>query len=107
MVDRRTGDESRHGYDGQDRRSWKDEANDLHRRLESIESLVRDNQQLARATHDSMVTHVAEDRETRAAIDELILLWRGSKLMVAALKFSIPIVAALVAVLMWAKDHYK
>ena len=38
-----------------------------------------DTKDLARATHDTVVAHVAEERETKAAIDELILLWRGSK----------------------------
>ncbi len=93
-------DLDRTGYDGEDRRTWKGEAHALGTRLAAIE-------ELARATHDSIISHVAEERETKAAIDELILLWRGSKLMVAALKFSIPIFAALVGAAMWIKDHLK
>ena len=34
-------------------------------------------------------------RRTKAAIDELILLWRGSKLVVSGFKILIPVFAAL------------
>jgi hypothetical protein len=64
-------------------------------------------EELSRATHDSLIAHVAEERSTRAAIDELVVLWRGSKLMVSALKIIIPIVAALVGGAMWLKDHVR
>lgn len=100
-------DAERHGYDGTDRWSWQGEAAVLHGRLASIEELARSTQELARSTHDSIISHVAEERETKAAIDELILLWRGSKLMVTALKFSIPIFAAIIGGAMWVKDHFK
>lgn len=100
-------DAERHGYDGVDRRSWQGEAAILHGRLESIEELARDTQGLARSTHDSIITHIAEERETKAAIDELILLWRGSKMMVSAFKILIPIAVALVAAAAWMKDHMK
>ena len=43
----------------------------LHARLDAIESLSRE-------THGLMAGHIAEEQETKAAIDELILLWRGS-----------------------------
>ena len=72
----------------------------LQRRLDIIE-------ELSRATHDSLIAHVAEERSTRAAIDELVVLWRGSKLIVSAFKIIIPIVAALVGGAMWLKDHVR
>ncbi len=100
-------DAERHVHNGTYRRSWQGEAAVLHGRLASIEELARSTQELARSTHESIISHVAEERETKAAIDELILLWRGSKLMVAALKFSIPIFAALIGGAMWVKDHFK
>jgi len=90
----------RQGYDGTDRRSWKGEADMLHARLDAIESLSRE-------THGLMAGHIAEERETKAAIDELILLWRGSKLVVSGFKILIPAVAALIGAVMWAKDHIK
>lgn len=89
------------GHRGEERRlSWKAEADGLRERLEAIESV-------ARATHDTVIAHVAEERETKAAIDELILLWRGSKMMVSAFKILIPIAAALVGAAVWVKEHVK
>lgn len=90
----------RQGYDGTDRRSWKGEADMLHARLDAIE-------EVGRATHDCIIDHIAEERETKAAIDELILLWRGSKLVVSGFKILIPILAALLGAAMWFKDHVK
>ena len=93
--------------DGDRRKSWQGEAAVLHGRLDRIEELARDMQDLARATHDTVVSHVAEERETKAAIDELILLWRGSKLVVSGFTIMIPVFAALIGAAMWAKDHFK
>lgn len=90
----------RQGYDGTDRRSWKGEADMLHARLDAIE-------EVGRATHDCIIDHIAEERETKAAIDELIILWRGSKLVVSGFKIMIPICAALLGAAMWFKDHVK
>jgi len=94
-------------YDGEERRSWQFEADMLRARLETIEGIAMDTKDLARATHDTVVAHVAEERETKAAIDELILLWRGSKLMVSGIKIMIPIVAALLGAAIWVKDYFK
>ena len=95
-----TDDQRQYDGDGEQRLSWRAEAEVLHGRLDTIESL-------SRATHDTVVTHVAEERETKAAIEELILLWRGSKMMVSAAKILIPIAAALVGAALWVKDHVK
>lgn len=86
---------------GEERRlAWRAEAEMLHARLDAIE-------EVARSTHDSIITHIAEDRETKAAIDELILLWRGSKLVVSGFKILIPVAAALLGAALWIKDHVK
>lgn len=84
----------------EDRRTWHDEAAALHDRLDKIEKLAEE-------THTFMVAHVEADKETKAALDELILLWRGSKMMVSAAKLIIPIVAALVGAAVWAREHFK
>ena len=89
------------------RASWRSEAIILHGRLDKIEDMIKDNQDLNRSTHDSIIGHIAEERETKAAIDELILLWRGSKLVVSGFKLLIPIAAALVGAVLWVKDHVK
>ena len=82
------------------RQNWRVEAENLHERLDAIEAL-------SRATHDSVVAHIAEERGTKAAIDELILLWRGSKLVVSGFKILIPAAAALLGAALWVKDHVK
>lgn len=87
-------------YGGEERRSWQSEAAVLHGKLENIETLSRE-------THDLIIGHVAAEIETKAAIDELVILWRGSKMMVTAFKVIIPIVAAAFGAAMWAKDHFK
>lgn len=82
------------------RRTWNDEAAALHERLEKIEKLAEE-------THTYMLAHVESEKETKAALDELILLWRGSKIMVGVAKMVIPIFATLIGVAVWARDHFK
>lgn len=84
----------------EDRRTWHDEANALHERLEKIEKLAEE-------TNSCMLTHVESEKETKAALDELILLWRGSKMMVSAAKLVIPVFAALIGAVVWAREHFK
>lgn len=100
IDDRRKGETER-------RESWRSEADVLNSRLETIEEMARDTRDLARLTHDTIISHVAEERETKAAIDELIVLWRGSKLVVSGFKFLVPVLAALLGAAIWIKDHFK
>jgi len=95
-----TDDQQQYDGDSERRSSWRVEAENLHDRLDTIEAL-------SRATHDTVVAHVAEERETKAAIEDLILLWRGSKMMVSAAKLLIPIAAAIVGAAVWVKDHFR
>ena len=67
----------------------------LRPRLENIEGIAMDTKDLAGRHTIRLNSHVAEERETKAAIDELILLWRGSKLMVSGFKILIPVFAAI------------
>jgi hypothetical protein len=82
------------------RATWRAEADSLQARLDTIESL-------SRATHDTLIEHIAGERGTKAAIDELVLLWRGSKLVVSGFKILIPIAAAALGAALWIKDHVK
>ena len=93
-------DEENQEQGAERRQTWRVEADNLHERLDTIEAL-------SRATHDSVVAHIAEERGTKAAIDELILLWRGSKLVVSGFKILIPVAAALLGAALWVKDHVK
>lgn len=84
----------------EDRRTWHDEAAALHERLDKIEKLAEE-------THTYMVAHIESEKETKAALDELILLWRGSKMMVSAAKLVIPVFAALIGAVVWAREHFR
>lgn len=79
--------------------AWRVKAEILHARLDAIEELGE--------KRNSIIGHIAEERETKAAIDELILLWRGSKLVVSGFKILIPVAAALLGAALWLKDHVK
>lgn len=84
----------------EDRRTWHDEAAALHERLDKIEKLAEE-------THTYMVAHIESEKETKAALDELILLWRGSKIIVSAAKLVIPVFAAIIGAAVWAREHFK
>lgn len=84
----------------EDRRTWHDEAAALHERLDKIEKLAEE-------THTYMVAHIESEKETKAALDELILLWRGSKMVVSAAKLVIPIFAAIIGAAVWAREHFR
>ena len=51
-----------------------------------------------------VVSHIATEREIKPAIDELVALWKGSKLIIPLLASA---GAMLWAVIAWAKDHVK
>ena len=97
-------EEDQSGLEVERRLSWRFEAEKLQDRLDTIETI-------ARTTHDTIVAHVAEERETKAAVEELILLWRGSKMLVSAFRLLIPALAVVTAIIAgsagWIKDHVK
>jgi hypothetical protein len=84
----------------QERRALQLDMQHLHERFRNIEDL-------ARATHDAMVFHVQEDRETNKAVEELLTLWKGSKMLASAMKIIIPVVAGFSAAIFWFRDHWK
>lgn len=55
-------------------------------------------------TTEMLTRHVAADEQLKPALDELITLWRGSKLVLPVLA---SVVVAFVGVLTWAKDHIR
>lgn len=57
--------------------------------------------------HNELIVHLAETKETKELVNELIELYKGSKFMVTVFKFIMPIVAAIAAVLLWFKEHVK
>ena len=85
---------------GQRKREWQLEAETLHARLDGI-------QQMQQQTHDALLTHIQDYRQTRVAMEELVILWKGSKMMVSAAKLIIPILAALGGFIAWTVDKWK
>ena len=57
--------------------------------------------------HDMIRDHIAENRHIEGQIKELVEMYRGSKFMISAFKFLIPVCAALLGAAMWFKDHVK
>lgn len=57
--------------------------------------------------HNELIVHLAETKETKELINELLELYKGSKFMVTVFKFFVPIVAAIAAAILWVKEHLK
>lgn len=56
---------------------------------------------------DTIGSHIAVDREMKPALDELVSLWKGSKIISAIIAALFAAGAALYALFVWAKDHIK
>ena len=59
---------------------------------------------LLKEIRDMVISHIATEREIKPAVDELVAMWKGSKLIIPILASA---GAMLWAVLAWAKDHVK
>lgn len=57
--------------------------------------------------HDMIREHIAENRHIEGQIKELVEMYRGSKFMISAFKFLIPIVAAVAAGVIWMREHLR
>ena len=57
--------------------------------------------------HDMIRDHIAENRHIEEQIKDLVEMYRGSKFMISAFKFLIPIVAAVAAGVIWMRDHLR
>ena len=57
--------------------------------------------------HDMIRDHIAENRHVEVQIKELVEMYRGSKFMISAFKFLIPIVAAVAAGVIWMREHLR
>jgi len=76
------------------------------RRSVNPELIHRIDQQdvLLREIRDMVVVHIETERETHKNVEELVLLWRGSKIIIPALTALFGILGTLYV---WAKDHIK
>ena len=57
--------------------------------------------------HDMIRDHIAENRHVEVQIAELVEMYRGSKFMISAFKFLVPIVAAVAAGVIWMREHLR
>ena len=87
-----------------DRREQDAAIADLHRRLDEHEKLMRAQDDLMREVRDTVLATLIVDAAHKAALEEMLLLWRGSKIMVPAL---VVVVGALWGSYAWLKDHIR
>lgn len=69
----------------------------LHRRMDKQDSMLLE-------IRDTITSHIATEKEVKPALDELIALWKGSKILIPMLAGA---AAMIWAVIVWAKDHLK
>ena len=69
----------------------------LHRRMDSQDKMLLE-------IRDTMTAHIATEKEVKPALDELVALWKGSKILIPILASAAAMVWAVFA---WAKDHIK
>jgi len=69
----------------------------LHRRMDSQDTILREIDR-------KITAHLAESDSIRPALEELVALWKGSKIIIPILA---SMAAAVWAVVGWAKDHLK
>jgi hypothetical protein len=69
----------------------------LHRRMDSQDKILLE-------IRDTITTHIATEATIKPALEELVTLWKGSKLIIPLMAST---GAALWALWVWAKDHIK
>ena len=69
----------------------------LHRRLDTQDKLLME-------IRDTMTAHIAEEKSVKPALDELISLWKGSKILIPMLAGAAPMIWAVIS---WSKDHIR
>lgn len=69
----------------------------LHRRMDTQDKLLLE-------IRDTMTAHIAEEKAVKPALDELISLWKGSKILIPLLAGA---AAMIWAVISWSKDHIR
>ncbi len=69
----------------------------LHRRMDTQDKILLE-------IRDTITAHIATEEEVKPAIDELVSLWKGSKILIPLL---VSASAMAWAVFSWTKDHIK
>ena len=68
--------------------------------LDHIHSRLDKQDELLREIHEKLIDHMAREEQIRSATEELVILWKGSKII-------IPILAASAAALAGAWAWFK
>jgi len=76
------------------------EIRNIHDRMDKQDILLH-------SINDMLISHLATEKEMKPALDELVSLWRGSKVISQILAAFIAGGAALWALFVWARDHIK
>lgn len=76
----------------------------LHRRMDSQDRLLLEIRDQGVQNATRLEEHIKTEKEVKPAIDELVALWKGSKILIPILASAAAMVWAVVS---WAKDHVK
>lgn len=77
-----------------------DHIGQLLKRMDKQDIILQDIQ-------DKLLTHLVVDKEMKPALDELVALWRGSKILSAIILSFATVGGVLWGLVVWAKDHIK
>lgn len=80
--------------------TWRSTAETFNRRLEKIEEMTR-------ATHDHLLTHIGQENRVETQINELLETYNGARFAVRAVQWLTPVAAACAALYLWARDHIR
>ena len=78
---------------------------DVH--ISEIKSRLDKQDLILTEIRDKLIAHIAEEAMVQPSLDELVSLWKGSKIISAILATLCAAGAALWAIFVWAKEHLK
>jgi hypothetical protein len=70
---------------------------ELIKRIDQQDNILRE-------IRDMVILHIETEKITMKAVEDLVIIWRGSKIIIPALAALFGFVGAMY---MWAKDHIK
>lgn len=98
------------GYRGPNRRGTAEECEEIETwraTAASFNSRLVEIERLTKSTHEHLMAHIGQEAKTQQAIVDLLETWHGAKFTVQLVKWLAPILVAIGAFALWAKDHYK
>lgn len=69
----------------------------LHRRMDAQDKMLLE-------IRDKLISHVVEADQIKPALDELVSLWKGSKILIPIM---VGLATAIWAIITWAKEHLR